>query len=268
MRLDIYLAASGYAQSRSRAQMMIAAGRIFVNGRATTKCAYELKEGDGVEIKSADMPYVGRGAIKLQAALDRFEISAEGMTAIDIGASTGGFTDCLLRRGAKYVVAVDSGHGQLDKALLADSRVLSLEGVNARTLTVALTGVIADIIVMDVSFISQTLIHPVIPALLKDDGVFISLIKPQFEAGRELVGKNGIVRSKAAHMLAVSRVIDSAEKRGLYCEGFTRSPITGGDGNCEYLAAFRKNAALSRAVVTEEDIKAVILEDAQRNRNL
>jgi 23S rRNA (cytidine1920-2'-O)/16S rRNA (cytidine1409-2'-O)-methyltransferase len=160
------------------------------------------------------------------------------MRAVDIGASTGGFTDCLLQHGASCVVAVDSGHGQLSASLLADGRVKSIEGLNARTLSLADIGEPCDIAVMDVSFISQTYILPQIPALLVDGGIAITLIKPQFEVGKSGVGKGGIVRHAEDRRSAVLRVVEAARQAGLYIEGLIHSPICGGDGNREYLALF------------------------------
>lgn len=238
MRIDTYLALSGRAPSRSRAQAMIESGVVFQNGYPVKKASSEVKDGDEISIEGAPPPYVGRGGLKLEAALDAFRVDAEDKTAADIGASTGGFTDCLLKRGAAKVYAVDSGRGQLHSSLLNDSRVISLEGLNARTLSAEALGERCDIVVMDVSFISQTLLYGAVDSILKDDGVFISLIKPQFEAGRAFVGKNGIVKDESAHIAVIRRVIDTAGAFRLRCRGVIRSPVRGGDGNREYLALF------------------------------
>jgi len=254
MRLDLYLFQNGITTSRSRAQALINAGSVYVNGKNVTRNSLDVCAEDNIELRGEDLLYVSRGGLKLEAALDSFGIDPTGMTAIDIGASTGGFTDCLLQRGASFVAAVDSGHGQLNASLLSDKRVLSLEGVNARTLTAEITSCTADIIVMDVSFISQTLIHPVIPNLLNKGGVFISLIKPQFEVGRDKIGKNGIVKNPEARFSAVASVIESASVCGLMCRSLIRSPITGGDGNVEYLALFEKNTI----PISRENILKVI----------
>jgi 23S rRNA (cytidine1920-2'-O)/16S rRNA (cytidine1409-2'-O)-methyltransferase len=247
MRLDVEVFRRGIAESRSRARVLIAAGSVSVNGTVITKPSYECSESDDIELTGSPLEYVSRGGYKLAAALDAFGagngdatagIDVTGMIAADIGASTGGFTECLLRRGACRVYAIDSGRGQLADSLHADPRVVSLEGVNARSITVDMLGELCDIVVMDVSFISQTKLHEVVASLLVPGGIFISLIKPQFEVGRENVGKGGIVRDERARQLAIEAVIKSAEYAGFTCRGIIESPITGGDGNVEYLACF------------------------------
>ncbi|MBE6661113.1 MAG: TlyA family RNA methyltransferase [Ruminococcaceae bacterium] len=246
MRIDVYLTQYGYAPSRARAQQLIAAGQVKLDGMAVRKHSTEVDEAlaHTVEI-GEDIPYVGRGGCKLEAALDAFDLNVEGAWALDIGASTGGFTDCLLRRGAARVFAIDSGSGQLAPSLLADPRVTNMEKCNARYLSSDVLGEDflfrggADIIVMDVSFISQTYIHPVLRDLLQKGGCAVTLIKPQFEVGREHLGKHGIVREPKWRCAAVERVFESATASGLIPVRFIRSPIEGGDGNVEYLALFR-----------------------------
>lgn len=242
MRADLFLFANGLAPSRETAKKLILGGCVWLNGKKLAKPSADIGEGtvaaDVTVIPLPDMRYVGRGGLKLEAALDAFGVSVDGVKAIDIGASTGGFTDCLLSRGAAYVTAVDSGHGQLAAKLEADPRVRSLEGINARYMTADIVGAGYDIAVMDVSFISQTLILPTLPPLLRDGGRLISLIKPQFEVGRADVGKGGIVRSQTARLRAVRSVIDTAEGVGFRHSGTITSPITGGDGNIEYLVCF------------------------------
>ena len=198
--------------------------------------------------------FVSRGGLKLEAALESFGIDVTGFTALDIGASTGGFTDCLLSRGASFVTAVDSGKGQLDPSLISDKRVRNIEKYNARELSADILPGCVDIVVMDVSFISQTLIIPSVVSVMKPDGYFVSLIKPQFEAGRAAVGKGGIVKSAEARLAAVTRVISSASEVGLLCTGLIVSPITGGDGNKEYLSCFVKNGE----AVDYETIKRIV----------
>ena len=190
-----------------------------------------------IEYKNS-IPYVGRGGLKLEAAIDAFGIDPANKVCIDIGASTGGFTDCLLQRCACKVYAVDSGRDQLVKELKEDSRVVSLEGVNARYLDSKLIPEQADLVVMDVSFISQTLIFPSISNLLKDNGIAITLIKPQFECGREAIGKGGIVKKPEQRISAVRRVAYAAESCGLHLIDLINSPILGGDGNAEFLGLF------------------------------
>ena len=193
-----------------------------------------------------DMPYVGRGGFKLAGALDAFGLDVDGLTALDIGASTGGFTDCLLQRGAERVIAVDAGEGQLAKKLLEDGRVLSMERTNARDLTPEMIGgVTVDLIVMDVSFISATYILPRFPALLRAGGHAVCLIKPQFEVGRAMLGKGGIVKDAAAHRYAIERVLESGRGLGLAPVGLIPSSIEGGDGNREFLVHFVNRADAS-----------------------
>ena len=192
--------------------------------------------------------YVSRGGMKLEAALDAFHINVNRAKAVDIGASTGGFTDCLLKRGASRVYAVDAGVGQLHSELLRDERVRSIEKFNARELTPDVTEGPCDVAVADVSFISQTYLIEPIASVLKDGGVFISLIKPQFEAGRQALGKNGVVSSGAYRYLAAKRVISFACEKGFDCLNLIRSPIDGGDGNREYLALFIKRSCFEPRV--------------------
>ena len=242
MRLDKYLAENGLADSRTRAAQMIDAGLIRVNGVLQKKPSYDVPEDAIVETTGELLPYVSRGGLKLKGALDAFGISPKGLVCADIGASTGGFTDCLLQEGAVKVYAIDSGKDQLHEKLRADSRVVSMESFNARGLTIAHLGEPADLAVTDVSFISQTLLHGAIASILKEGGVFVSLIKPQFEVGRENLGKGGIVKNPKVRREAARRVMASAMSAGLAPIAVTASPITGGDGNIEYLAYFCKQA--------------------------
>ena len=242
MRIDLYLTKNGYADSRTRAQHLIAAGLVRMDGKAVRRPSEDVDESLHHQLEvGQDIPYVGRGGCKLEAALDAFGLDVTGAWALDIGASTGGFTDCLLRRGAERVYAVDSGSGQLAASLRADERVVNIEKCNARHLNAthldepfAAHGG-ADLVVMDVSFISQTCILPVLPSLLKADGRIVTLIKPQFEVGREGIGKGGIVREDKWRRAAVERVTEGAALVGLSPVDVIRSPIEGGDGNVEYL---------------------------------
>lgn len=243
MRADMFLSSFGYAKSRSAAQSMISEGSVIINGKRIEKASENVDENaeNNVEI-TAKQKFVGRGGYKLEYALEKFGIDVKGMTAIDVGASTGGFTDCLLQRGAAKVFAVDSGEGQLDTSLVSDSRVVNIEKYNARNLKSTDFDSKIDIAVMDVSFISQTLIIPSLSELLPDGAWFVSLIKPQFEVGRSAVGKKGIVKSSKDRINAVKNVVSFAENFGLGCLGVSESVITGGDGNVEYVAAFQKGA--------------------------
>ena len=241
IRIDIYLFSGGFAKSREAARKSIEAGLVYVDGKQVIKPSEKVDEtvSHQIEYKNS-IPYVGRGGLKLEAALDAFSVDPADDVCIDIGASTGGFTDCLLQRGAQKVYAVDSGRDQLDRDLKENSRVVSLEGVNARYLDFNIIPEQADLVVMDVSFISQTLIYPSVSKLLKEDGLAVTLIKPQFECGREAIGKGGIVKKPEQRMSAVRKVAYAAEACGLYLIDLINSPILGGDGNAEYLGLFSK----------------------------
>ena len=213
IRVDVYLVSEGYSKSRESAQRSIEAGLVMIDGKPIKKPSEKIDETveHSVECENT-IAYVGRGGLKLEAALDAFGIDPSGKICFDVGASTGGFTDCLLKRGAKKVYAIESGRDQLAKELRDDERVVSLEGMNARFLNFDSVGSYADIIVMDVSFISQTLILPRFQVLLNDGGEVVTLIKPQFECGREALGKGGIVKKPEHRLSAVRRVTFVAEE--------------------------------------------------------
>ena len=264
MRADLYLTQNGYAPSRTLAGKLISDGAVTVDGRLLKKPSEDIPEGEHtVTVAStADTRYVGRGGLKLEGALNAFSLDPAGCIAADIGASTGGFTDCLLQKGAALVFAVDAGHGQLHPKLRDDPRVRSAEGMNARSLTPAdlmrvdtawreahpdgentapvFSGQV-DGIVMDVSFISQTLLHPALASLLKEGGWMVSLIKPQFELTRSALNKQGIVKQEKDRRAAVERVLESAAACGFEAVEVIPSPIEGGDGNREFLAYFVKS---------------------------
>ena len=257
MRTDVYLVAAGFTQSRKKAQDLIAEGAVKIDGVVVKKSSEPINENVEHEVViEQPFPYVSRGGVKLQAALDGFKINVNRKKAVDIGASTGGFTDCLLRRGAAQVIAIDSGIGQLHPSLRENSQVRCVEHFNARELNTDITDGYCDIAVADVSFISQTYIIPQITNVLKDGGIFVSLIKPQFEAGRQGVGKNGIVSNSAYRFLAAKRVINCAAQNGFDCIGFMRSSIDGGDGNKEYLAYFVKKECI-KVTVDDKTVKRI-----------
>ncbi len=257
MRIDLYLTEAGYTQSRKKAQDLIAAGAVTVDGVAVKKASAPINEGVPHEVCIEPIfRYVSRGGMKLEAALDAFGISVNRKKAVDVGASTGGFTDCLLKRGATHVIALDAGIGQLHESLRADPRVTVIEHFNAREMTVETTDGPCDVAVADVSFISQTYIIPAIASVLEPNGIFVSLIKPQFEAGRQALGKNGVVTNAAYRFLAAKRVIACGTENGLNCVGFIRSPIEGGDGNKEYLACFIKRPCI-QAMIDDKTIKRI-----------
>lgn len=243
MRLDIYLTDSGITKSRSQAAECIKLGLVSVNGRTDVKPSLCVTSDDCIALLGKPHSFVGRGGVKLDYALSFFEINVTGMRAVDIGASTGGFTDCLLQRGASSVLAVDSGHGQLDEKLLSDDRVTSFEGFNARNMSPDTVPAPFDIAVTDVSFISQSLIIPPAFSVLSDGGIYIGLIKPQFECGPKALGKNGVIKDKKHYKTAIDNVISSAVREGFAPMGITRSPICGGDGNTEFLIYMQKNTA-------------------------
>ena len=243
VRLDTLLVERGLAGSRERARAMILAGSVRLNGQPASKAGIAVARDADVTIAVPDHPYVGRGGLKLAHALDAFGIDVAGRLALDIGASTGGFTDVLLQRGAARVVALDVGHGQLDWKLRNDPRVIVLERVNARTLGPADLPEDArafDVITIDVSFISLRHILPVLPALMRDRADVVALVKPQFEAGRAEVGKGGIVRDEGVQRRVVDEVSGAALALGLTRAGLTESPIAGMEGNREFLVHLRR----------------------------
>lgn len=244
-RLDTLVVDRGLAPSRERARALILAGQVRVNGARVTKAGTAVDPAAAVTLDSPDHPYVGRGALKLVHALDAFGIRVAGRTALDIGASTGGFTDVLLHRGASLVVALDVGHGQLDWKLRNDPRVVVLERVNARSLTAEQLPHAAlplGIATVDVSFISLRHILPALPALLAPAADVVALVKPQFEAGRSEVGKGGIVRDESVQARVVDEVAAAAHALGLTRAGLVESPITGVEGNREFLLHLRPDA--------------------------
>ena len=241
-RLDTVLVSRGLVASRERARALILAGQVRVNGHAATKAGTAVADDAEITLALPDHPYVGRGGLKLAHALDAFAVTAAGVTALDIGASTGGFTDVLLQRGAAKVVALDVGHGQLDWKIRNDPRVLVLERVNARTLIAARLPEAARtfaLVTIDVSFISLRQILPVLPPLLTTGADVIALVKPQFEAGRGEVGKGGIVRDEAVHRRVVEEVTAAAADLGFTRLAVVESPITGMEGNREFLMHLR-----------------------------
>lgn len=239
MRLDSYLKENNLAATRTRAKVLIEEGAVCVDGKTITKPAFDV--ADGADVRVTDIfRYVGRGGLKLEAALAAFPISCAGKVVLDVGASSGGFTDCALQNGARQVYALDVGQGQLAEKLRTDPRVVCLENYNARYLQAADFSPLPSFVTMDVSFISQTLILPAIAALLSAGDVLVSLIKPQFEAGKQAVRRGGIVRDEADRQAAIERVLTSARACGFLPGGVIVSPIQGGDGNVEYMAYFTK----------------------------
>ncbi len=260
MRADLFLTEKGYAPSRKKAQILIDEGKVSVDGCILKKASQQIDDREHtVSIEQCDeVRYVGRGGLKLEAALDAFGIDVRSKTALDIGASTGGFTDCLLQRGAARVYAVDAGVGQLDASLLANPAVVSIEKLNARNLSPEhIENAHVDLLVMDVSFISATYIIPQFPALMAENSEAVCLVKPQFEVGRAMIGKGGIVRDKEAHADAIKRVCACAERVGLSPVALIPSPIEGGDGNREFLLHLKRDDACGR--LTDKQILEVAM---------
>lgn len=235
MRLDLYLAEKGYARSRTHAVSLIKDGLVVVNGKTATKPAADVVENDTITVTEPEIAFVSRGGLKLNGILETLQLDVTGLFCADIGASTGGFTDCLLKRGAAQVVAVDAGSGQLAESLRTDPRVINIENCNARYMTEETVFCKKDLVVADVSFISQTLLIPAIAGILKPGGRYICLVKPQFECGREALNKNGIVRDKKFHLSALRKVYASLRDAGLNPTAVLPSSIQGGDGNHEFL---------------------------------
>lgn len=242
-RLDVLLTEQGLADSRAKAQALITAGQVYVNGSSVNKAGAGVSPDSHIEIRGEKCPYVSRGGWKLEKALRDFGIDPGGMVCSDSGASTGGFTDCLLQSGARKVYAIDVGSGQLDEKLRLDPRVTVMEQTNIRYVTPKQLGEQLDLAVVDVSFISLALVLPAIRDLLKDDGQIVCLIKPQFEAGRDHVGKKGVVRDPQTHRQVLESFVTLAASLDFALLGLTFSPVRGPEGNIEFLGYLRKGVA-------------------------
>lgn len=241
-RLDVALVEQGLAESRQKAQALIMAGQVYVNGQKETKAGAPVGEEAAVEVRGKALPYVSRGGLKLEKAIALWPIGLSGAVCADIGASTGGFTDCMLQNGAKLVYAVDVGYNQLDYRLRTHPQVVCMERTNARYLTREQIPEALDFFSVDVSFISLSLILPALGPLLRDGGQGVCLVKPQFEAGKEKVGKKGVVRDPAVHREVLERFLDHAAQAGFTVKDITFSPIRGPEGNIEYLGYLEKGA--------------------------
>lgn len=234
-RLDVLLTEQGYADTRSKAQAIIMSGLVYVDGQKADKPGISYEETVSLEVRGAVCPYVSRGGLKLEKALRDFGVKPEGYVCSDSGASTGGFTDCLLQQGASKVFAIDVGYGQLDWKIRSDPRVVVMERTNIRYVTPEQLGEPLDLSVVDVSFISLKIVLPAIKALLKPTGQVLCLIKPQFEAGKEKVGKKGVVRDPATHKEVLDGFVSLAHELGFHILGLTFSPVKGPEGNIEFL---------------------------------
>jgi 23S rRNA (cytidine1920-2'-O)/16S rRNA (cytidine1409-2'-O)-methyltransferase len=258
-RLDTLLADLGYANSRERARSIIMAGVVYVDNQKHDKPGTKVSVNANIEGKGNPIPYVSRGGLKLEKALKEFDIDLAGLTTIDIGSSTGGFTDCMLQNGAVKVFAIDVGYGQLAWSLRSDSRVVSMERTNIRYVTPEILGETADFATMDVSFISILKVLPPAKELLKENGRLVCLIKPQFEAGKEKVGKKGVVRDKNVHKEVIEKIIDfCVNKMDFEILGLTYSPIKGPEGNIEYLVYLSKMKTLETPIDIEKIIDNIV----------
>lgn len=257
IRLDVFLTEKGLVPSRERAKALIMAGQVYIDNQKCDKAGLLVDpETTTPEIRGEALRYVSRGGLKLEKAMQSFPLVLEGKTTMDIGASTGGFTDCMLQNGAKKVFAVDVGYGQFAWKLRQDPRVVNMERTNIRYVTPEDIGEAIDFASIDVSFISLKLVLPVAKTLLCETGEIVALIKPQFEAGRGQVGKKGVVKDKQVHLEVIHTVLDFAASAGLYAAGLSYSPIKGPEGNIEYLAYFTKAPCASP--VTKEMIDQTV----------
>lgn len=262
-RLDTVLVELGFADTRSKATALIMSGEVFVNGQKETKAGYAVKDTDKIEFKGKKMPFVSRGGYKLEKAMKQFPIKLNNCICMDIGASTGGFTDCMLQCGASKVYAIDVGYGQLAWKLRTDERVINLERTNFRYLTKETVTDEIDFASIDVSFISLKKILPVLFEFLRENGECVALIKPQFEAGREKVGKKGVVRELSTHIEVITEITDFAFDTGFSILGLDFSPIRGPEGNIEYLMYISKSVQKENAIDN-----AKILEIAENSHRI
>lgn len=259
-RADILLFEKGLADSREKGKRLIMEGVVFIGTEKVQKPGDLISEDEDIVVKNNPLIYVSRGGLKLEKAIEVFNLDLEGKVSMDIGASTGGFTDCMLKNGALKVFAVDVGYNQLDWKLRNDDRVVVMERTNIRNVTLEDIGDQVDFISIDVSFISLRLVLPVAREILKDEGEVVALIKPQFEAGREKVGKKGIVREKSTHLEVIKNVIQFSKEIGLIADSLTFSPVTGATGNIEFLARFKKSGES-----VDDDMILKVIEEAHSN---
>ncbi len=255
-RLDIVMVEKSLAPSREKAKALIMAGQVYVNQQKTDKAGTPVSDTDQIEVRGDTLRYVSRGGLKLEKALSVFPLVLQGAVCMDIGASTGGFTDCMLQNGARKVYAVDVGYGQLAWNLRNDSRVVNMERTNIRHVTREQILEPIDFISIDVSFISLTLVLPVALELLCENGMVVCLVKPQFEAGKGKVGKKGVVREPEIHLEVVQKVVDFARHHGFCPKGLSFSPIKGPEGNIEYLLLLKK--CQEPCLVTDDEISQIV----------
>lgn len=256
-RLDILLVSKGIFPSRERARSSIMAGEIFVDNTRVDKCGEKIKISSNIEFRGEQLPFVSRGGLKLQKAIKSFNIDLKDKVCLDIGASTGGFTDCMLQSGSKKVFSIDVGYGQFAWKLRIDERVVCMERTNIRYVKPEDIGQLADFSSIDVSFISLTKVMPAVLNLLKDDGEIVALIKPQFEAGREKVGKKGVVREKSTHIEVINKIVNFSKENNLVVRSLDFSPVKGPEGNIEYLLYVSKNKNLHSDFLADDVTRVV-----------
>ncbi|SMB94915.1 23S rRNA (cytidine1920-2'-O)/16S rRNA (cytidine1409-2'-O)-methyltransferase [Desulfonispora thiosulfatigenes DSM 11270] len=259
LRLDVAIVNRGLAKSREKAKALIMAGKVLVNEQKIDKSGTNIKSDAVIRILGTDNPFVSRGGLKLKKAMESFSLDLEGVVMADIGASTGGFTDCSLQKGAIKVYAVDVGYGQLDWKLRTDPRVINMERTNARYLTPEILGEKVDFVSIDVSFISLDKILPAVNEILKDTGEVIALIKPQFEAGKDRIGKKGVVRDPEIHIDVIKNIFELAKELNFGIKGLTYSPVKGPEGNIEYLLWLNKKDELAEIVIED------VVKEAHKN---
>lgn len=261
-RLDVLLVKQGLAASREKAKAIIMSGNVFVDGQREDKAGTTFSEDVKIEVKGHTLPYVSRGGLKLEKAMKNFDVSMEGKVCTDVGSSTGGFTDCMLQNGARFVYAIDVGTNQLAWKLRQDERVRSMEKTNIRYVTPEDIGEAVDFVSIDVAFISLTKVLTPVKELMKDGAQMVCLIKPQFEAGREKVGKKGVVRDKKVHEEVIEMVTNHALSLGFIVKGLEHSPIRGPEGNIEYLLYVEK--AEREPSVVDDQMKEEIYQLVER----
>ena len=255
LRLDVALFEKGFAESREKAKAFIMSGIVYVNNQKCDKAGMNIKPDDIIEVRGNTLKYVSRGGLKLEKAIKVFSPDLKGLVCADIGASTGGFTDCMLQNGAKKVYAIDVGYGQLAWKLRTDKRVVNLERTNFRYVTKEQVPELLDFASIDVSFISLSHIFPVLKTLLKDNGKAVCLIKPQFEAGKENVGKKGVVRDRNVHISVIEHTVSLARDNGYTLLGLDFSPVKGPEGNIEYLMFIKNGFSENEEItVNAEDV--------------
>lgn len=255
-RIDILLVEKGFFDSREKAKRNIMAGLVLVDDEVIDKAGTKVDCSKEIRVKGNALPFVSRGGLKLDKAIKDFNLKIENKIALDIGASTGGFSDCMLQNGVKKIFAIDVGYGQLDWKIRSDDRVIPMDRTNIRNVRKEDIGILADFVSIDVSFISLKLVLPVVIELTNSEVEIVALIKPQFEVGKDRVGKKGVVRSIEDHKKVIKDIYDFSKKIGLYFHNLTYSPIKGAEGNIEYLAYIKKNEEESLEI--EELLKRVV----------